>query len=173
LTDKEKPVTPAERTAETAVLHQNAVDYWHCVDHAGGAGVSAMFVEQGVFHAGPGDPLVGREAIEGFFAWRQGRGERTSRHVIANFHAEFAGPGKARTWCVMLLYASDGAPPHTGTNPALVADMIDDCVKGPDGVWRYAERTFVPLWMSGAELTSAPESLKDKPSRPALKHPSP
>jgi hypothetical protein len=167
-------LTPEQRAGEIAALHQNAVDYWYRVDNAGGAGVSEMFVEDGIFHAGPGEPLVGRKAIEGFYAWRQDRGERTSRHVIANFHAEFDGPDKAKTCCVMLLYASDGAPPHTGSNPALVADMVDDCVKGADGTWRYARRNFVPLWMSGAELTSAPDSLKDKqPGRATLKHPSP
>jgi hypothetical protein len=153
-------LTPEQRSAEIAILQQNAVDYWYRVDHEDGAGVSGMFVEHGIFHAGPGEPLVGREAIEGFYSWRRVRGERTSRHVIANFHAEFDGPNKAKTCCVMMLYASDGTPPHTGTNPALVADMIDDCMKGPDGIWRYVRRNFVPLWMSGAELTSAPDSLK-------------
>lgn len=152
-------MTPAQRTAEIAALHQNAVDYWFRVDCEGGAGVSEMFCEGGVFHAGPGEPLVGRQAIEAFYAWRRDRGARTSRHVIANFHAAFDGPEKARTSCVMLLYASDGTPPHIGTNPAMVADMIDDCVKGADGVWRYARRNFAPLWMSGAELTVAPENL--------------
>ncbi len=67
----------------------------------------------------------------------------------------------------MLLYASDGPPPHAGTGPAMVADMIDDCVKGADGVWRYARRDFVPLWTSGAELTVAPEKLKRDGQRPA------
>ena len=155
-------MTPAERAAEIAILHQNAVDYWYRVDCEGGEGVSEMFREDGIFHAGPGEPLVGRAAIEAFYAWRRGRGERISRHVIANFHAAFDGPDKARTHCVMMLYASDGTPPHNRTDPALVADMIDDCVKGADGVWRYARRNFTALWMSGAELTSAPDSLKGK-----------
>ena len=80
-------MTPAERLLEIAALRQNAIDYWFRVDHEGGAGVSEMFIEQGVFHAGPGDPLVGREAIEAFYAWRRERGTRTSRHIITNFHA--------------------------------------------------------------------------------------
>jgi hypothetical protein len=153
-------MTPEQRAAAIAVLRQNAVDYWYRVDREGGAGVSEMFVEQGVFHAGPGEPLVGREAIEAFYAWRRERGARTSRHVIANFHAEFTGADAVRTTCAMLLYASDGAPPHTGTAPAMIADMIDRCVRSADGVWRYESRDFRPLWISGAELTSAPESLK-------------
>lgn len=153
-------MTPAEWIHEIAVLRQNAIDYWYRVDHEGGAGVSHMFVEHGVFHAGPGDPLVGREAIEAFYAWRQGRGTRTSRHIITNFHAAFHGARAARTTCVMLLYGTDGTPPHKGTGAAMIADMVDDCVKGDDGVWRYARRNFVPLYMSDAELTVAPEKLK-------------
>ena len=155
-------MTPAERIHEIAVLRQNAIDYWYRVDHEGGAGVSEMFVEDGVFHAGPGDPLVGRAAIEAFYAWRRERGERTSRHIITNFHVAFDGDRAARTCCAMLLYGTDGKPPHQGTGAAMVADMIDDCVKGDDGVWRYARRDFVPLYTSGAELTVAPDALKDR-----------
>ena len=84
-------MTPAERLHAIALLRQNAIDYWYRVDHEGGAGVSEMFVEDGVFHAGPGEPLVGRAAIEAFYAWRRERGERTSRHIITNFHAAFDG----------------------------------------------------------------------------------
>ena len=62
----------------------------------------------------------------------------------------------------MMLYASDGTPPHTGTAPAMVADMTDDCVKGDDGVWRYAKRDFAALWLSGAELTVAPDSIRNR-----------
>ena len=41
----------------------------------------------------------------------------------------------------------------------MIADMVDDCVKGGDGVWRYARRDFVPLYFGEAELTVAPEKL--------------
>jgi hypothetical protein len=112
-----------------------------------------------VFHAGPGTPLVGRAAIEAFYAWRRERGERTSRHIITNFNATFDADRGARTTCVMLLYATDGKPPHQGTGAAMIADMIDDCVKGDDGIWRYARRDFAPLYMGGGELTVAPEPL--------------
>ena len=151
---------PAERLHEIAQLRQNAIDYWFCVDHHGGAGVSEMFIADGVFHAGPGAPLVGRAAIEAFYAWRRERGARTSRHLITNFHVAFDGPDAARTTCAMLLYGTDGTPPHEGTGAAMIADMLDDCVKGADGVWRYAKRSFVPLYMGEGELTVAPDSLK-------------
>jgi predicted transposase YbfD/YdcC len=118
-----------------------------------------MFVEEGIFHAGPGEPLVGREAIEAFYAWRRERGRRTSRHIVTNFHAVFDGERKARTTCIMILYGTDGEPPHKGTGAAMIADMVDECIKGEDGVWRYARRDFVPLYMGEAELTVAPALL--------------
>jgi hypothetical protein len=74
-------VTPEQRAAATQVLHMNMVDYWYEVDVKGGAGVSEMYVEDGIFNGG-GKPLVGRAAIEQFYSWRQDRGARTSRHVI-------------------------------------------------------------------------------------------
>ena len=49
---------------------------------------------------------------------------------------------------------------RSAAGAAMVADLIDDCVKGDDGVWRYARRDFVPLYMSGAELTVAPAALR-------------
>lgn len=158
-------MTPVERLHELAVLRQNAIDYWYRVDHDGGAGVSDMFVADGVFHAGPGDPLVGRAAIEAFYAWRRERGTRTSRHIVTNFHAAFDGDAIARTTCIMLLYGADGPPPHAGTGAALVADMVDDCVKSDDGRWLYARRNFTPLYMGESQLTVAPESLKSPRDR--------
>ena len=157
-------MTSDERLRQLAVLRQNAIDYWYRVDHEGGAGVAEMFVPDGVFHAGPGDPLVGRAAIEAFYAWRRDRGARTSRHIVTNFHAAFDSEAAARTTCIMLLYGTDGQPPHAGTGAAMIADMIDDCARGDDGIWRYVRRNFAPLYLGEAPLTVAPESLKSPAS---------
>lgn len=152
-------MTPEQRAIETQILEMNLIDYWHEVDLHGGAGVSRMFLEDGIFHAGPGEPLVGREAIERFYAWRIDRGARTSRHVVTNFRADFEDERHAVTYCVMLLYAADGAPILPSAPPIFLGDSIDRCVKGEDGVWLYAERNFTPLFMGGAKPTVPPESI--------------
>ncbi len=100
---------PEQKAIQAQVLYMNMVDYWYEVDLNGGAGVAEMYVEDGIFHGGPGKPLVGRAAIEQFATWRTNRGARTSRHVITNFRADFADDGHATTYSVMLLYAADGA----------------------------------------------------------------
>ena len=151
-------MTPEERSRETQVLLMNMVDYWYEVDLKGGLGVSARYVEDGVFEGG-NEPLVGREAIEAFYSWRLGRGVRTSRHVITNFRAEFHDDRRATTYCVMMLYAADGAPVLPSTPAIMITDLIDECVKCDDGEWRYQRRTFVPLFQGGAPPTVPPAHL--------------
>jgi hypothetical protein len=155
-------MTPQQRAIETQVLYLNMVDYWYEVDLKGGAGVSGMYVENGIFHAGPGKPLVGRAAIEQFYSWRKDRGARTSRHVVTNFRAEFADESHATTYCVMLLYAADGAPVLPSAAPIVIADLTDHCIRCEDGLWRYTERNFTPLFMGGAAPTVPPETIADK-----------
>ena len=155
-------MTPERRAIETQVLYMNMIDYWYEVDLNGGAGVAMMFVEDGIFHAGPGKPLVGRTAIERFYGWRQDRGARTSRHVVTNFRAEFTDDSHATTYCVMMLLAADGKPILPSAPPIMTTDSIDRCVKGDDGVWRYVERNFIPIFMGGAAPTVAPESIAEQ-----------
>jgi hypothetical protein len=154
-------VTPERRAIETQVLYMNMIDYWYEVDLKGGAGVSEMYVEDGIFNGG-GKPLVGRASIEQFYTWRTNRGARTSRHVITNFRADFSDETHATTYSVMLLYAADGAPILPTAPPIMITDLIDRCVKCDDGKWRYAERTFVPLFMGGAPPTVPPETIAEK-----------
>jgi SnoaL-like domain len=144
-------MTPEQRATATQLLYMNMIDYWYEVDMKGGAGVSEMYVEDGIFHGGPGKPLVGRAAIEQFYTWRQDRGARTSRHVITNFRAEFMDEAHATTYCVMMLHAADGKPVLPSAPPIIITDLID-----------RLERTFVPLFMGGAAPTVPPESIAEK-----------
>ncbi len=153
-------MTPEQRALESQILYMNLVDYWYEVDIKGGAGVSAMYTEDCIFDGG-GKPLVGREAIEQFYAWRRARGERTSRHVVVNFRAVFDDPTHATTHCVMMLHAADGPPVHPSMPAIMTTDLIDRCVKGEDGVWRCAERRFVALFMGGNAPTVPPETIAD------------
>ena len=153
-------MTPEQRAAETQILYMNMIDYWYEVDLQGGAGVAQRYVEDGIFNGG-GKPLVGRAAIEQFYTWRQDRGARTSRHVITNFRADFTDATHATTYCVMMLYASDGQPIHPTAPPNIITDLVDRCVKDADGKWLYVERTFVPLFMGGIAPTVPPESIAE------------
>ena len=153
-------MTPEDRSLQTQILHMNMVDYWYEVDLKGGLGVSERYVEDGIFEGG-NEPLVGRAAIEAFYSWRIGRGQRTSRHVITNFRAEFHDDRSATTHCVMMLYAADGAPILPSTPPIIITDLIDECVRCDDGEWRYKRRTFVPLFQGEIAATVPPPHLAE------------
>jgi hypothetical protein len=152
-------MTPDERALATLVLQQNAVEYWYRVDLKGGEGAADMFAQDGVFVVGPGEPLVGRKAVDEFYRWRVDRGARTSRHVITNFRAEFSDVRHAETICTMFVFADDGEPVHPSAPPIFIGDQIDRCVKEDDGVWRYAHRTFTPLFMGGVAPTVPPDEI--------------
>ena len=156
-------MTPLERCQETQILLMNIIDYWYEVDVKGGEGVGACYTEDATFDGG-NKPLVGREAIEAFYAWRRGRGTRTSRHVICNFRADFHDADTCTTNSVMLLYAADGAPVLPSMPPILVAELVDTCVKR-DGAWLYTSRTFVPLFQGDVPPTVPPEHVADAHNR--------
>ena len=151
-------MTPEDRSRETQILHMNMVDYWFEVDMKGGGGVSRYYTKDGIFEGGS-EPLVGHDAIEAFYSWRTGRGVRTSRHVITNFRAEFHDDGTATTYCVMMLYAADGAPILPSTPPIIITDLIDQCVRGEEGGWLYKRRSFVALFQGQIAATVPPADL--------------
>jgi hypothetical protein len=151
-------VTPEDRSRETQILHLRMADYWHEVDLNSGVGASAYYTEDGVFEGG-NEPLVGREAINAFYQWRIGRGVRTSRHVVTNFRADFQDATHATTYCIMLLFAADGAPILPSTPPIMITDLIDECVKGDDGQWLYKRRSFTPLFQGQIAPTVPPADL--------------
>jgi len=153
-------LSPQERARETQVLAMNMADYWYEVDVHGGLRAAACYTEDGVFEGG-GPPLVGRAAIHEFYRWRAERGERTSRHVVTNLRAEFADAHIARTYAIMMLYAADGPPVLPSTPPIIITDLVDECVKGADGLWLLKRRTFVPLFQGGAQPTVPPAYIAE------------
>ncbi len=75
-------MTPERRAIETQVLYMNMVDYWYEVDLKGGAGVSEMYVEDGIFHGGPRQGAGGSRGDRAVLHVAQGsrRAHLTSRH---------------------------------------------------------------------------------------------
>jgi hypothetical protein len=49
-----------------------------------------------------------------------------------------------------------------GTAPVLIADLVSDCVRGDDGVWRYASHALAPALTSDVaplSISITPEFL--------------
>lgn len=126
-----------------AIEALNAAFAW-VVDHRWGAGVSELFLEDGVY-AAPGLELRGRREIARFYTERRARGRRTSRHVFTNLHLLGAGPETAAAAVILTLYAQDGDGPLPAS-PIAIMDYEDEYVRDSDGRWRYARRNVIPAF---------------------------
>ncbi|MBU8537246.1 nuclear transport factor 2 family protein [Falsiroseomonas tokyonensis] len=128
------------------------IAFWRDVDSNWGREAHEHFTEDGVYTTSH-KARVGREAIRGFYAEREGRGERVARHLIHNFHVIVRDADHATAEWTMCLYAEDGVAPLMSEPPILIGAVTDECVRGADGRWRYASRTTRPLF-KGSRPTS-------------------
>ena len=129
-------------------LYRLATNYWYEVDFNGGARAHEYYVPDGLFAVG-GNRFEGHGKIRAYYAWRQRRGYITSRHLLNNLQVLPDDDGNhVRQIGVLSLYRADGRPPFQGERPPmLIADIIADCVRGEDEVWRYRSHVLRPLFV--------------------------
>lgn len=128
-------------------------DYWYDVDHHWGRHAHLLYAEQGVFSIGD-DRMDGPGAVQAFYKWREGRGAREARHVISNLRVIGRGDDRADVDCILCLYAADGVPVLESRPPILIADETAQCVRGADGLWRFASHFLKPVFAGGAPITT-------------------
>lgn len=133
------------------------VDYWYDVDHNWGRNAHEFYVEDGEFAIGV-KVMRGKEAVAGFYRWREARGERTARHVVSNFRLLSTEGDRAAFQCIMCLYAADGRPVLPSQPAIMIADIISECALGRDGGWRFVSHRLVPIFEGGEPATIPPES---------------
>ena len=152
-------MTPEDEQAIWYRLLRLETDYWYDVDTNWGGNAHEFYVDDGIFDMGlDSKPHVGRAAIQHFYAWRKSRGVRTARHLIANFQVRARSSREAQSLCIMSLFAADGAP-ILPSNPAImIADVVNECVCGADGIWRFRTRALKPVFMGGAAPTIMTEN---------------
>lgn len=133
------------------------VDYWYEVDRNWGRNAHAFYVEGGEFAIGA-KVMRGKEAVAGFYRWREARGERTARHIVSNFRLSSVTGDRATLECIMCLYAADGRPVLPSRPAIMIADILSECEVGKDGRWRFVSHRLVPVFEGGEPATIPPES---------------
>jgi hypothetical protein len=128
------------------------IAFWRDVDSNWGRNAHEYFTEDGAYTTSA-KSRKGREAIRAFYSDRQARGERVARHLIHNFHVTVHDADHATAEWTMCLYAEDGTPPLTAEPPNLIGAVRAECVRGPDGRWRYASRTTTALFKGSRPTT--------------------
>lgn len=148
------------RLLAIAELEQNLADFWHDVDTDWGRNASLFYAEDAVYEAYP-LRLVGREAIQGFYSWREGRGDRTAVHGVLNFRADFEDDHHAVATWYMLLYAADGTAPHPSEPPSRLSRVTENYRwDEAEQRWLCTRRYVENLFRGGAQL-NAPAALND------------
>jgi hypothetical protein len=132
-------------------LNRLETSYWLDVDHKSGANANEFYEPDGVFVVG-NNRFQGHEKIQAFYAWRQRRGPTTTRHLIYNLQVISANDNRARVAAMVTLYAAHGrAPVQSERPPSMIADIVSDCVRGKDDVWRYQSHVLHPIFV-GSDL---------------------
>ena len=148
-----------EQLLATQELYSRLMDYWHDVDTNWGRNAGDFYTDEAVFE-GSRASYRGRAKIQQFYQWRLDRGARVTVHVVNNFRAVFASDTQATCTWFLTLYGADGVPVLPTHPPIQIALITDTCLKGSDGVWRYAYRKF-ENWFEGGTPTTNPK-LEDK-----------
>jgi hypothetical protein len=141
-----------ERAIATAELEMGLADFWHDVDTNWGRNAGDYYAPEGVYRSGRLN-LEGREAIQGFYSWREDRGERVAVHAFSNFRAEFDEDGTATANWYMLLWGADGAAPRESTAPTRISRATEKFRWDEEaGRWLCTERVLVNLFRGGEQL---------------------
>jgi hypothetical protein len=137
-------------------LAQLEAMYWFDVDHNWGRRAREFYVENAVFDLGVEGQAryVGIAQIEQFYRWREQRGARTARHLIANFTAEVADSRSASARYIMSLFAEDGPPIRPSKPAIMIADVSVSLILCADDRWRATERQLRPIFMGGEKPTA-------------------
>ena len=137
------------------------VNYWHDVDRNWGRTAHTFYCDDGVFVIGD-KTMHGPEAVAEFYRWREGRGERTARHLVSNFRLAGEGTNRAKLECVMCLYAADGSPVLESKPAIMMADVTSECIVNDSGQWRYVLHHLTPIFMGGVAPTLPPNQAQLK-----------
>lgn len=133
-------------------IERQIIDFWWEVDINWGENAVGYFTADGIY-ATSARERQGHTAIGEFYASRQARGERVSRHVVTNLQVRVSDENSAGARWILLLYAADGRPVLPSIVPNMVADGVDEFIREPDGIWRCRSRRLLPLFKSEVPTT--------------------
>jgi ketosteroid isomerase-like protein len=134
------PVEMVEALAAERACERLMVDYAWAVDSGRAADIAELFTEDGVWEAGGGVAMVGRDAIREGFARRQDVVRRTSRHVITNQAVDLVSADEATGRCYLVNFRHDGPDgvavvPAPADHPKYVGEYHLRYARTPQG-WR-------------------------------------
>lgn len=132
-------LTDLERLTIRAALEDLNTAFCHHLDHDDVDALLELFVDD-VHYTHGSRVSRGKAELEEVFRSRSATNKRTARHLYSGLRLDIESATRARGTCVCMTFADYGEPPLTPAIPTLVADFVDEYVRGDDGRWRIKER---------------------------------
>jgi hypothetical protein len=128
-----------ERLTIRAALEDLNTAFCHHLDHDDVDALLELFVDD-VYYTHGTRVSRGKSELAQVFRGRSATQKRTSRHLYSGLKLDIESATHARGTSVCMTFGQYGEPPLSPAVPTLVADFIDDYVRGDDGKWRFKER---------------------------------
>lgn len=147
------PRSPADAVAlaDRLELLELYARYTHAFDHGDAAGCAALFTADGAFTPPAAAAVVGRAALERFFATATARSQG-SAHLVTDIVLDAEGPYAVRGTARILAVRTDEA-----TLRLLALGTYRDSFRHDGRHWLFAQRSIdsaIPAALSGAVLTA-------------------
>jgi ketosteroid isomerase-like protein len=133
------PLTPLERIEIRQALEDLNTAFCYHLDHDDVNALLELFVDD-VYYTHGSRVSRGKADLEKVFRSRSATEIRTARHLYSGLKVEIDSATRARGTSVCMTFAEYGEPPLSPAVPTLVADFVDEYVRGNDGRWRIRER---------------------------------
>lgn len=132
-------LTDLERLTIRAALEDLNTAFCHHLDHDDVDALLELFIDD-VYYTHGSRVSHGKAELAEVFRSRSATEKRTARHLYSGLKLDIESATRARGTCVCMTFAAYGEPPLSPAIPTLVADFVDEYVRGDDGRWRFKER---------------------------------
>lgn len=145
------PLTPLERIEIRLALEDLNTAFCYHLDHNDVNALLELFVDE-VYYTHGSRVSHGKAELERVFRSRSATDTRTARHLYSGLKVEIDSATRARGTSVCMTFADYGEPPLSPAVPTLVADFVDEYVRGDDGRWRIKERHIHRIFVAPDNL---------------------
>ena len=128
-----------ERLTIRVALEDLNTAFCHHLDHNEVDALLELFVDD-IYYTHGSRVSRGKAELAEVFRNRSATETRTARHLYSGLKLDIESATRARGTSVCMTFAAYGEPPLQPAIPTLVADFVDQYVRGNDGRWRFEER---------------------------------
>jgi len=132
-------VSDLERLTIRVALEDLNTAFCHHLDHNEVDALLELFVDD-IYYTHGSRVSRGKAELAEVFRNRSATETRTARHLYSGLKLDIESATRARGTSVCMTFAGYGEPPLQPAIPTLVADFVDQYVRGDDGRWRFEER---------------------------------